>query len=87
MGTQSQRRRAQQREAATHRLIRYADDFVVMVNGSRAHTQDLYSDIETILAPFGLRLAPDKTQIGIDEGLDFLGSTCSGTSREEAPDS
>ena len=35
MGTQTQRYRAQQRGAATYRLIRYADDFVVMVNGSR----------------------------------------------------
>lgn len=35
MGNQTQRYRAQQRGAATYRLIRYADDFVVMVNGSR----------------------------------------------------
>jgi RNA-directed DNA polymerase len=74
MGTQSQRRRAVQRGAATYRLIRYADDFVVMVNGSRDQTEDLYRDIEMILAPLGLRLATDKTKITtIDEGFDFLG--------------
>lgn len=74
MGTQSQRRRAVQRGAATYRLIRYADDFVVMVNGSRDHAESLYGDLEAILAPLGLRLATDKTKITtIDEGFDFLG--------------
>jgi RNA-directed DNA polymerase len=74
MGTQSQRWRLVQRGAATYRLIRYADDFVVLVRGSRDQTQDLYGDIETILASLGLRLAADKTKITtIDEGFDFLG--------------
>ena len=74
MGTQSQRRRAVQRGAATYRLVRYADDFVVMVNGSRDHAEGLYGDIEEILGPLGLRLATDKTKITtIDEGFDFLG--------------
>jgi RNA-directed DNA polymerase len=74
MGTQTQRYRAQQRGAATYRLIRYADDFVVMVNGSRDQAECLYGDLETILEPLGLRLATDKTKItDIDEGFDFLG--------------
>lgn len=74
MGNQTQRYRAQQRGAATYRLIRYADDFVVMVNGSRDQAAGLYRDIEVILEPLGLRLAPDKTKItSIDEGFDFLG--------------
>lgn len=73
-GTQSQRRRAQQRGAATYRLIRYADDFVVMVNGRRDQAEGLYRDVEVILAPLGLRLATDKTKVTtLDEGFDFLG--------------
>ena len=47
---------------------------MVLVRGSRDQTQDLYGDIETILASLGLRLAADKTKITtIDEGFDFLG--------------
>ncbi len=74
MGTQSQRWRAVQRGAATYRLIRYADDFVVMVNGSHDHAQGLYDDFAAIWAPLGLRLATDKTKITtIDEGFAFRG--------------
>lgn len=74
MGNQTRRWRATQRGAATYRLVRYADDFVVMVFGTRQHAENLYSEVETILGAVGLRLAPDKTQVtGIDEGFDFLG--------------
>ncbi|KFU75200.1 DNA polymerase [Amycolatopsis lurida NRRL 2430] len=74
MGTQTQRWRATRRGAATYRLVRYADDFVVMVFGTRQHAESLYDEIETVLGQVGLRLAPDKTRVtGIDEGFDFLG--------------
>jgi len=56
------------------RLIRYADDFVVMVSGTRAHAEDLRDEVAAVLAPMGLRLSEEKTKIAhIDEGLDFLG--------------
>jgi RNA-directed DNA polymerase len=74
MGNQTNRWRATRRGAAAYRLIRYADDFVVMVFGTREHAQDLYGEVETVLGKVGLRLAADKTRvIGIDEGFDFLG--------------
>ena len=74
MGNQTQRWRATRRGAATYRTVRYADDFVVMVFGTRQQAEDLYGEIETVLATVGLRLAPEKTQVvGIDEGFDFLG--------------
>ncbi len=74
MGTQIQRFRATRRGAATYRLIRYADDFVVMVFGTRQHAENLYGEIETVLSQVGLRLAPDKAHVTrIDEGFDFLG--------------
>lgn len=74
MGNQTQRWRATRRGAATYRIVRYADDFVVMVFGTRQQAEDLYGEIETVLATVGLRLAPEKTQVvGIDEGFDFLG--------------
>jgi RNA-directed DNA polymerase len=59
---------------ANYRLIRYADDFVVMVSGTRAHAEDLRDEVATVLAPMGLRLSEEKTRVAhIDEGFDFLG--------------
>jgi len=59
---------------ATWRLVRYADDFVVMVNGTREHTEALRTEIASVLAPMGLRLSEAKTQVvHLDEGFDFLG--------------
>jgi RNA-directed DNA polymerase len=56
------------------RLIRYADDFVVMVSGGRHNAEALREQVAAILAPLGLRLAPEKTRVvHIDEGFDFLG--------------
>ena len=53
---------------------RPATHLVVMVFGSRAQTEALYGEIDTVLAPVGLHLAPDKTRVtSIDEGFDFLG--------------
>jgi RNA-directed DNA polymerase len=59
---------------ATYRLVRYADDFVVLVAGTRAHTEDLREGVAAVLRPMGLRLSETKTTIAhIDEGFDFLG--------------
>ena len=56
------------------RLVRYADDWCLMVKGSRAHAESLREGIAAVLATMGLRLSPDKTLIThINEGLDFLG--------------
>lgn len=60
--------------AAAYRLIRYADDFVVMVRGTRAQATALYDEVRAVLAPMGLRLSAEKTRVGhIDEGFDFRG--------------
>ena len=62
------------RGGASYRLVRFADDFVVMVFGNRAHAEALWEQMVNILSPFGLRLASEKTQVvHIDEGFDFLG--------------
>jgi RNA-directed DNA polymerase len=74
MGTQTQRWRSVQRGAATFRLVRYADDFVVLVLGKRQHAEDLFAEVQGVLDQLGLRLAPEKTTVArIDEGFDFLG--------------
>lgn len=57
-----------------YRLVRYADDFVVLVHGSQADTEALREDVAQVLAPMGLPLSEAKTKVShIDEGLDFLG--------------
>jgi RNA-directed DNA polymerase len=56
------------------RLVRYADDWCLMVKGTRADAEALRDEIAGVLTTMGLRLSPEKTLIThIDEGLDFLG--------------
>jgi RNA-directed DNA polymerase len=56
------------------RLVRYADDWCLMVRGTRADAEALREEIAGVLATMGLRLSPEKTLVThIDEGLDFLG--------------
>lgn len=70
----SSRKLHRQRGGATYRLVRYADDFVVLVFGARAHADALWEQVSNLLTPMGLRLAPEKTQVvHLDEGFDFLG--------------
>lgn len=74
MSSWHQRDRRRRQGLGSWKLVRYADDFVVCVNGQRQHAEVLRGEIAEVLAPLGLRLAPDKTQVvGIDEGFDFLG--------------
>ena len=57
-----------------YRLIRYADDWVLAISGTRADAEALREEIAEVLWGMGLRLSPEKTLIThIDEGLDFLG--------------
>ena len=61
---------------ANYRLVRYADDFVVLVTGQREHAEDLRAEVATVLAPMGLRLSPEKTRVvHIDEGSTSSAST------------
>ena len=56
------------------RLVRYCDDFVIMVGGERHHAEALRAEVAAVLAPLGLRLAPEKTRVvHVDEGFTFLG--------------
>lgn len=57
-----------------YRLVRYADDWVLAVAGSREHAEALRAEAAAVLSGMGLRLSPEKTLIThIDKGLDFLG--------------
>jgi RNA-directed DNA polymerase len=74
MGTPYQRSKRKKNGQGNWRLIRFADDFVVVVSGDRHHAEALREEVTAVLAPLGLRLAPEKTRVvHIDEGFDFLG--------------
>jgi RNA-directed DNA polymerase len=74
MGTAYQRSKRMKMDLGNWRLIRYCDDFVVMVRGERRHAEELQEEVAAVLAPLGLRLALGKTRVvHIDEGFDFLG--------------
>jgi RNA-directed DNA polymerase len=69
--TRAKRRRAGE---PAMRLVRYADDFVVMIHGTHDDAEALRAEVSDVLAPMGLRLSEPKTRVcHIDEGFDFLG--------------
>ena len=74
MGTNYQRSKRVKAGLGNWRLIRYADDFVVMVCGERRHAEALREEVAAVLAPLGLRLSLGKTRVvHVDEGFTFLG--------------
>jgi len=73
MGTAYQRTKRMRNGLGNWRLIRYADDFVVMVRGEQHHAEALREEVAAVLALMGLRLSSEKTRVvHIDEGFDFL---------------
>ncbi|WP_203721077.1 group II intron reverse transcriptase/maturase, partial [Paractinoplanes brasiliensis] len=74
MSTAGKRGYRRSKGRPTWRIVRYADDFVILVHGTREHTEALRQDVATVLAPLGLRLSEAKTQIvHMGDGFDFLG--------------
>lgn len=74
MSTEMRRRRRGWKGLGNWRVIRYADDFVVIVRGTREHAETLRHEVAQVLAPMGLRLSEAKTTVAhLDEGFDFLG--------------
>ena len=74
MATSSSRARRRRRGLPNWRVVRYADDFVVLVHGTRGDVEALREDVAQVLQPIGLRLSESKTQVvHMSEGFDFLG--------------
>ncbi|MFJ9822744.1 group II intron reverse transcriptase/maturase, partial [Streptomyces sp. NPDC101151] len=74
MATAYQRRRRRHSGCPNWRIVRYADDFVVLVDGDSADVEELREEIAGVLRPLGLRLSQAKTQIvHMSDGFDFLG--------------
>jgi RNA-directed DNA polymerase len=56
------------------KLARYADDWCLVIKGTRSDAEAWREEISEVLSTMGLRLSKEKTLIThIDEGLDFLG--------------
>ena len=76
MATEQQRQKRRRHGQANYRLVRYADDFVIVVTGEKEHAEALRERVADVLAPMGLRLSAEKTRVvHIDDGFDFLGFT------------
>ena len=75
MSTASQARRPAAATACrTGGSVRYADDFVVLVDGTEQDAEALREEIAGVLAPLGLRLSEAKTRVvHMSEGFGFLG--------------
>ena len=59
----------------TYRLVRYADDFVILVRGTRAQAERLRDQAAHLLrAELRMELSLEKSHIThVDDGFDFLG--------------
>lgn len=69
-----QRGKRRQQGLGNVELVRYADDFLILTNGSKATTDALKAEFGDMLNTLGLTLSPEKTLIThVDDGLDFLG--------------
>ena len=74
-GAAPRRVRVRAKGHATYRIIRYADDFLVMVAGTRAQAETIkQATAEFMAKQMRLTLSPEKTAIThVDDGFDFLG--------------
>lgn len=74
MSTEGRRAYRRRKQLPTWRIVRYADDFVVLVHGSRDDVDAVREDVSQVLAPLGLRLSTAKTRVAhLADGVDFLG--------------
>jgi RNA-directed DNA polymerase len=74
LGSEWKRRKHRQAGGTLMKVVRYADDFVILVRGQRSDAEALWDEVSGVLAPMGLSLSVEKTKIcHISEGFDFLG--------------
>jgi RNA-directed DNA polymerase len=71
----SQRARDRAKGVPSYRMIRYADDFVVLVRGTEAQAHAIKKQTAEFMAEqMRLTLSPEKTAIThVDDGFDLLG--------------
>jgi RNA-directed DNA polymerase len=73
--TQTQRWRDRAKGLPSYRMVRFADDFVVLVRGTKAQAQAIKKQTAEFMAEqMRLTLSPEKTAIThVDDGFDLLG--------------
>jgi RNA-directed DNA polymerase len=67
------RRRSKGQEQAAVQMFRYADDWILVIRGTKAQAQDIKEACKTFLwEELGLELSDEKTKIThIEEGFNF----------------
>jgi RNA-directed DNA polymerase len=74
MSTEYKRAARRRKGLPTWRIVRYADDFTVLVNGSEQDVAALREQIASVLAGLGPRFSEAKTRVAhMSEGFSFLG--------------
>ncbi|MFJ9382079.1 reverse transcriptase domain-containing protein, partial [Streptomyces sp. NPDC101455] len=63
MDAQYPRRKRRRHGLPNWRIVRYADDFAILVHGCADDARALQDEVASVLAPLGLRLSPAKTRI------------------------
>jgi group II intron reverse transcriptase/maturase len=73
--SQTARHRRREQGVGNCRLLRYADDFVLLTNGPRTEAERLRGEVQQVLQDrLKLALSPEKTRVThATEGFDFLG--------------
>jgi RNA-directed DNA polymerase len=70
----SQRQQRRRQGKANFLYLRYADDWVVLCNGTKAQAHAMKEELGGFLSTMGLTLSAEKTTVThITEGFDFLG--------------
>lgn len=74
MSTSTRRNTRRKKGLPNWRIVRYADDFVILVHGSQDDVLALREEIAGVIGPMGLRLSESKTQVvHMSDGFNFLG--------------
>jgi RNA-directed DNA polymerase len=74
MSTSSRRVGRRSKGLPNWRIVRYADDFAVLVHGTENDVHTVREDIAAVLATIGLSFSEAKTRVvNMTEGFEFLG--------------
>jgi len=69
-----EKERRRKKGIGNYLYVRYADDFVVLCNGTKAEALAMKEELRSILSQMGLTLSEEKTKVThITEGFQFLG--------------
>src|SRR3989454_5637131 len=69
-----ERQKRRRQGKANFLYVRYADDFVVLCNGTKEQAQGMKEELGGLLSTMGLTLSEEKTKVThITEGVNFLG--------------